>query len=1054
MSHQIRWTAQKIAHRLLLIEPLVYRQRQPLEPFRYHTLSGPAEEPPVTAEVADSDWRTIEPPAYWGQENTNFVLRTTFRVPQGWSTADAIALWLPLGETGDFCHPEALAYIDGQPYAACDRFHQEICLPATWCDAQTHLLALHGWTGNGVAHGRQHFMQPCAIVQIDQPTRDFIATARIALGVVQNLPEQSTARSHLLHALDQAFTILDTREPFDERFYASVESAHTALREGIAHAGPPTAPDIIATGHAHIDVAWLWTLGQTRRKAGRTFHNVLRLMEQFPDYHFTQSQPQLYEYVRQDYPELFEQIKTQVAEGRWGITGDMWVEADCNLSGAEALARQFLLGRSFFQEHFGHDTASPVLWLPDVFGYAWALPQLIKQAGLAYFFTIKIGWSQYNRLPYDSFWWQGIDGSRVLTHFSTTPEIGSVHASTYNAMATPKDILDTWTNFQQQDLTTNGKTPPILMAFGHGDGGGGPTREMLENLREMANFPATPRVQQASVGEFFQQLEQTVGDQLPTWNGELYLEYHRGTYTTQSRNKRANRKSEFLLHDAEFLATLAATLNTDYVYPTEAFRDCWRLICLNQFHDIIPGSSITPVYVESLEQYDEIRTTGEDIRTSALQTIARTLGGNILVVNPTSFTRSDLTLWPENLATDAHLQCGNGTVVVTQTTSDGVLVALEDQAPYSITPLTIAAGKAPPIPNTLTATPNRLENDYLLVELNTDGDLTRIYDKTNTREVLPSGALANQFQAFEDRPLRWDAWDIDIFYEDKQWIAEPATSIEVIENGPLRATLAIRRRILNSTYVQRISLRYNSARLDFDTTIDWRERHVLLKVAFPVDVLTPMATYDIQWGNVQRPTHHNTSWDWARFETCAQKWVDLSEGGYGVSLLNDCKYGHDIRDNVMRISLLRSPTMPDPEADQGEHRFTYSLLPHREGWGTTTIQEAYALNNPALIHTCQSSSVDHQPSTDGDNGSFVMVDQPHVVIETVKQAENGNGIIVRLYESQRRRGPVTLTTRFGLTSASRTNLLEEHQESLSCNSHQVTFTISPYEIVTLRLVPN
>ncbi|MEM8535335.1 MAG: alpha-mannosidase, partial [Chloroflexota bacterium] len=572
MSHQIRWTAQKIAHRLPLIEPLVYRQRQPLEPFRYHTLSGPAEDPPVTSDVADSDWSAIEPPAYWGQEDTNFVLRTTFRVPQGWGTDAPIALWLPLGEAGDFCHPEALAYIDGQPYAACDRFHQEIRLPTSWCDGQTHLLALHGWTGNGVTNGRQHFMQPCAIVQIDQPTRDFMATARVTIDVVQNLSEQSPTRGHLLSALDQAFTILDTREPLNERFYASVESAHAALREGIAHAGPPAATDIIATGHAHIDVAWLWTLGQTRRKASRTFHTVLRMMEQFPEYHFTQSQPQLYEYVRQDYPELFEQIKARIDEGRWEITGDMWIESDCNLSGPEALARQFLLGRTYFREHFGHDTPSRVAWLPDIFGFTWALPQLIKQAGLDYFFTIKLGWSQYNRLPYDSFWWQGIDGSRVLAHFSTTPETGHKRISTYNAMATPRDIMETWANFQQKDLTNNGTMPTLLMAFGHGDGGGGPTREMLENLREMATFPAAPRVRQAAVGEFFDTLEHTVGDQLPTWNDELYLEYHRGTYTTHARNKRANRKSEFLLHDAEFVATLATTLDSSYVYPTEALH--------------------------------------------------------------------------------------------------------------------------------------------------------------------------------------------------------------------------------------------------------------------------------------------------------------------------------------------------------------------------------------------------------------------------------------------------------------------------------------------------
>ncbi len=325
-------------------------------------------------------------------------------------------------------------------------------------------------------------------------------------------------------------------------------------------------------------------LGQTRRKAGRTFYTVLRLMEQFPDYHFTQSQPQLYDYVRQDYPGLLDEIKTRVAEGRWETIGGMWVEADCNLSGSESLARQFLLGRTFFREHFGPKAESPVLWLPDVFGYAWNLPQLIKEAGLEYFFTIKIGWSQYNRLPYDSFWWQGLDGTRVLTHFSTTPD-DSAYASTYNAVASPRQAIGTWRNFQQKELQSE-----LLMAFGWGDGGGGPTREMLENIREMADFPGAPQMRQTSVAEFFTNLEAASGDRLPVWNGELYLELHRGTYTTQSRNKRANRKSEFLLHDAEFLATLAAQINADFTYPREDLTQAWQVVCLNQFHDIIPGS--------------------------------------------------------------------------------------------------------------------------------------------------------------------------------------------------------------------------------------------------------------------------------------------------------------------------------------------------------------------------------------------------------------------------------------------------------------------------------
>jgi alpha-mannosidase len=397
-------------------------------------------------------------------------------------------------------------------------------------------------------------MGRCAVVQIDRALRDFLSTARIALGTCAVLDPDDPVTARLLTALDNAFKVLDTRDPLRDHVYATVAEANGVLLEGIARAGGPLDVDIVATGHAHLDVAWLWTLGRTRRKAARTFHTVLTLMEEFPDFHFTQSQPQLYDYVREDHPELFETIRKAVSERRWEPTGGMWVEADCNISGAESLARQFLLGRTFFAEHFGADNDSPVAWLPDAFGFSWSLPQLIKQAGLEYFMTIKLGWNQYNRLPADTFWWQGIDGTRVLTHFSTTAARGA-KSSTYNSAATPEDALGTWTRHQQKELRAE-----QLMIFGYGDGGGGPTREMLENVRAMSAFPGLPRVRQGSAGEFFGKLEADAGPALPVWNDELYLEYHRGTYTTQARSKRVNRKTEFLLHDAELGAGQAARI--------------------------------------------------------------------------------------------------------------------------------------------------------------------------------------------------------------------------------------------------------------------------------------------------------------------------------------------------------------------------------------------------------------------------------------------------------------------------------------------------------------
>lgn len=1042
MLHQQRWTQKKIKQQLSLIEPLVYRHAQPLPPFYYRPLPDASALPPVQPEMNDSDWLIIKPGSYWGEWQTNFILRSDFKIPSEWA-GQPVAVTLPLGDAGEwFGHPEALVFVDGFAYAGCDRFHQEILLDPAWNDGRTHTLLLHGWTGNGADPHTRLLMRPCQLVSIHQPTRDFTALTRVALGVVEALDDNHPTYSRLLNALDAAFCAIDTRQPFEPNFYDSIPVALTLLRQAIAAAGEPVDVTVTAAGHSHIDVAWLWTLAQTRRKAGRTFHTVIRMMEQFPDYCFTQSQPQLYDYVRQDYPALFETIKTQVQSGRWETIGGMWVEADCNLSGGEALARQFLLGRTFFRRHFGPQAESPVLWLPDVFGYAGNLPQLIKLAGLEYFFTIKIGWSQYNKMPYDTFWWQGLDGTQILTHFSPIRKPGR-WGGDYNASATPAEILEGWRTFKNKETSRR-----LLMAYGYGDGGGGPTREMQENLREMESFPGLPRVQRGKVIDFFRAAEKEAGGSFPVWNGELYLELHRGTYTTQARNKRANRQSEFLLHDAEFLAAVATLVAPDFAYPHADLHRAWELVCLNQFHDIIPGSSISQVYVDSLTQYAEVRQIGEAVQNRALTALAQTTGGNVLLINPTSFAQTSPVFWPEG-----DLAC-LPTALPAQPVDGGLLFEAGQIPPYSIQPLDdlMAAGA----PGSLSVSTTHLENDFLRVELTSAGDISRIFDKQNRREVMPPGAIGNLWQAFEDRPLNWDAWDIDIFYDDKQWLADPAELVAVVERGPLRAALEIRRRILNSPFTQRVSLHHNSRRLDFETVINWHERHILLKTAFPVEVLSPSATYEIQWGNVERPTHRNTSWDWAKFETCAHKWVDLSEGDYGVSLLNDCKYGHDIQDKTpngsqIRLTLLRSSTHPDPEADQGEHCFTYSLLPHAGRWGTETIRQAYILNDPLRVFTLPQPATDNPPPV--QIGSFVSVDRPNVVIETIKQAEDDNGIIVRLYECMRQRGPVTLHTGFSLAGVWRTNLLEENETELPHNGNSVAFSIRPYQIVTLRLLP-
>jgi len=1057
MYHQHRWTVEKLKARLALITPMIYQEKAPLPPFYYRELSSPIEKPDLEPDF--STCTKIEEKSIWGRWQTNFELHTTFKIPENWNNQESIIMYLPLGGIeGDFSHPEALAYIDGIPYAPCDRHHREIQLKPEWNDNRDHRLCLHGWTGLGyTATGdpglKLEMGEPC-LVKIHTATRKFCSLARITLSTIENLQNDAPVRNKLLNAINAAFLRLDTSHPLGDNFYESVIPAYDIFLNEIHKAGLPEDVVIHATGHAHIDVAWLWTLGQTRRKAERTLHNVIRFMEQFPRYHFSQSQPQLYEFIEQDQPDLFTEIQKRVSEGRWEPMGGMWVEADCNISGAESLARQFLLGRTYFKEKFGNHSDTPVLWLPDVFGYAWALPQLIKQAGLKYFMTTKMGWNQYNRLPYDTFLWQGIDGTKILTHFITVKELGSSYTSTYNSMANPQEALGTWNNFQQKELHND-----LLMAYGFGDGGGGPTLEMLENMEIMDSFPGLPKVRHSSVKDFFEAIEPLQSSpMMPIWNGELYLEYHRGTYTSQAMMKQNNRKSEFKIHDTEYLSSLASILDDHYSYPKSEINAAWKTICLHQFHDILPGSSIGEVYKEANQAFQLVNDALEKIQESALESISKSFQSEFLLINPSPFPRHDLIFIPNGI--DLPLIRDNQTLL-TQPVDGGTLLDPGKLLPYSINPAYLINSKPEEkfensIKNTQNNNPQEyiLENEVIRVLFNRNGDIISIFDKDTEREILPQSSFANQFQIFEDRPLTYDAWDIDIFYDDKMELAHPAESIIILEEGPLRQTIEIKRKIANSSYTQRISITKNNKQIVFDTTIDWQERFKLLKVAFPVDILSPVATYEIQWGNVQRNTHRNTSWDWARFETCAHKWVDLSEGDYGVSLLNDCKYGHDIRDNVIRLSLLRGTTVPDPMADLGIHQFKYSLLPHSGTWGDETQAAAYALNDPVIIYN--NNSLGKGSSSENFSNELtqplISVNSPNIIIETIKQAENGEGLVIRLFESRRMRGSVTLRSIFPIKAAWETDLLEENQTQCILIEGQIILDFKPFEIKTLRIL--
>jgi alpha-mannosidase len=793
-----------------------------------------------------------------------------------------------------------------------------------------------------------------------------------------------------------------------------------------------------------LDLAWLWTLAETRHKAARTFATVIRLMDEYPDFHFAQSQPELYLMVKEDHPELYERVKALVQEGRWEATGGMWVEADCNIPSGESLVRQLLYGRRFFQKEFGKD--SPILWLPDTFGFNGQLPQLMARAGLRYFMTTKISWNEYNHFPYDSFRWRGIDGTEVLAHFVTTPSDNWY--STYNADLDPTTVLGCWREYREKE---HGEA---LLLFGHGDGGGGPNREMLEIARRLQNLPSVPAVTLGGALEFFERLSADK-DKLPVWVGELYLEYHRGTYTSQAKLKHLNRKCEALYHQAELFASFAHLLGEPY--PREELKEGWQLILRNQFHDIIAGSAIGEVNEEAERDYQRAQELGEKALRKALLAIASQIAlqeRSLIIFNPLSWERDDVVsvLLPSDLSEPFILVDGTtGEEIPYQRAIDAagrpaLIFPAKGVPPCGYKVYHVRSGSPRAWPTGISATPKQLENGHFTVHLDGEGHIVSLYDKDREREVILKGTRANLFQAFEDRPLRNDAWDINIFYQDKRWELRDLDEIEVIEEGPVRAGVELRRSWHNSRITQRIYIYAGLSRIDFDTQVEWHERHVLLKVAFPVEMHASRATYEIQFGNIERPTHWNTSWDWARFEVPAQRWADLSEGDHGVSLLNDCKYGYDIKDNVMRLTLLKSATEPDPEADQGCHRFTYSLYPHAGDWRNGTIRRAAELNDPLLTHW--------EPPHPGPlpvEFSLVKVDREHVFVEAVKLAEEGEDLVVRVYEGHNQRGKVTLTFPAEVKAAWETNLLEEPEEELTPEGYSLAFFIKPYQVRTFRI---
>jgi alpha-mannosidase len=773
--------------------------------------------------------------------------------------------------------------------------------------------------------------------------------------------------------------------------------------------------NLSAVGHAHIDTAWLWPLAETRRKCVRTFSTALEYMDQYPEYKFACSQAQQYEWMKESHPGLYARIQQKVQEGQFIPAGGTWVEPDCNIPSGESLVRQFLFGQRFFSQEFG--SICREFWEPDVFGYSAALPQIIRQSGIERFLTIKLSWSQFNKLSSNTFWWEGLDGSRVLTHF---PPL-----DTYNAVANVEEVLFNVSNFKDHE-----RSKESYMLFGYGDGGGGPTTDMLEQIKRMRDVDGLPRVEMRSPRDFFTRLEEDAKD-LTVWVGELYLELHRGTYTTQARNKAYNRRAEFLLHDVEFLAAIASTC-CGHLYPAEELNRIWKLVLTNQFHDIIPGSSINQVYQDSTADYEDVLSTAQQLRQHAVTALLGSQDGeHVCAINTTGAERVEVVELPTG--SSSH-----------QTAVDGKPLGIISAPAYGyavVSPADLPYGLVDVVESSHSVI---LENEYIRAVFKRDGRLASLFDKRARREAIVPGDYGNVFILYDDVPNNWDAWDVDIFHLEKYDPIAGAVSCRVLETGPLRVSIEFEYEFgQSSTLKQTVCLTAPSPRLDFDCKVEWFEKHKFLKVEFPLNLRATNATYEIQFGHVQRSTHSNTSWDMARFEVPAHKWADLSEPDFGVALLNDNKYGYSTQSNRMRLSLLRAPTNPDPTADIGRHAFRFALYPHPGSFlQSGVIAEGYQFNNPMQI--LASSEIPHQTS-------FFKVDHPAAMIDTVKKAEDSNQVVVRLYESFGTHRKVRLSSSLPVRSAARCNLLEEEDLPVKWVEGSVELDLKPFELVTLKL---
>lgn len=961
------------------------------------------------------DWQDFVYPYYLFEQNKYYVFRSTFSVPKLQSHQKAyLSVETFIGGVASTIRPQGLLYLNGKEICGIDINHTDVLLDGEG----TYEMYLHFYThvfGTGLP---LYFRIKIRDERITRAYYDF----DVPLQSVKLLNMRTNELQRSLCVLEQAANLVDFRDPYSDAFFRSLQQASDFLNKEYYSKLGGSFNTVACVGHTHIDVAWLWNLDQTKQKTERSFATALKLMSEYPEYRFMMSQPQLFAFLKQTDPELFGRVKKAVADGRMELDGAMWLESDTNLTSGESLVRQLYYGQKFFRDEFGVECSC--VWLPDVFGYSGQLPQIMKKSGINRFVTAKIGWNDTDRFPYDAFDWYGIDGSKVFAYLLSTCECDprkGVYDRTYTSYCEPltsQSVLGTWNRFQQKDYTDT-----VMMSYGYGDGGGGPTAGDIERHRRLSHgLPGIPKTEFVSLRSALDRIENNFRGacdrlkRVPKWHGELYFEFHRGTLTGVPRVKMNNRKAEIALCNAEGLFVAANKL-CGTRYPAEQLEHNWKVALLNQFHDILPGSAVEEVYRDSDRQYAELFAEIGNLTDKALNVIAKNInGGGNVIFNNTPF-------------------CANGTVVC-----QGQTRIVKNIPPhgYKVVQIDKSVDKA------IVVKDNVLQNSLYVLTFSRDGSIASIEDKRCGREIVPNGKTLNRFVAYEDLPYEYDNWEIAPYHKQKFQTLDDNASFASLDDGD-RKGFEIVKKYGRSQITQRVWL-YEAGidRIDFDTEVVWNEQSQLLKVEFPLDIACDYARYDVQFGSILRSTHDNTSWDSARFESVAHKWVDMAEHGYGVALLNNGKYGFGTEDGTLTMTVCKCGSFPYNGASDVVPSFTYSLLPHEKDYTNGVVSAAYVLNNPFSVAQCGNGNLPQE-------FSFVSGNDGGIVCETVKQAEDGRGTIVRMYEANGERHQTTIRFGADISEAYLCDLNENVTDRLSVENNAVSVRFAPYEILTLKV---